>query len=270
MVELIQISDLHYGSNEFNEDCLLNVIDYINDVRPDAVICTGDLTHKAKKYQYEDIAKYLAEIKVPFFNTIGNHDVKNNGVVFFERYIGPRRWKINLNDNDTLIIGLRSPRDNTSEGELGDEQLEWMVNQLKNSDNKLRILALHHHLVDVPYAGAKRNTLIDAGEVLELTQAYDIDLVLMGHRHVPHVWRFGNSVLLYCGTTSSDKVRADESPCFNQISLDEDELEVYVVDSRTLKKNLLISQKRGENDYIRPRKTKIDHIIQTKVFQKSF
>ncbi len=270
MVELIQISDLHYGSREFSEDYLLNVIDYINDNKPDAVICTGDLTHKAKKYEYEEIAKYLTKIKVPLLNVIGNHDAKNNGILFFERYIGPRRWSITLKERDTVIIGVRSPRDNTSEGELGDEQLEWMVKQLKKCENKLRILALHHHLVDVPYAGAKRNTLVDAGEALELTQVYDIDLVLMGHRHVPHVWRFGNSALLYCGTTSSDKVRADESPCFNQISLYEDELEVYVVDSRTLKKNLLISQKRGENDYIRPRKTRIEHIIQTKVFQNSF
>ncbi len=270
MVELIQISDLHYGSNEFNEECLLNVIDYINDVRPDAVICTGDLTHKAKKYQYEDIAQYLADIKVPIFNVIGNHDVKNNGVVFFERYIGPRRWKINLNEKNTMIMGVRSPRDNTSEGELGDEQLEWMVNHLKHSKNILKVLALHHHLVAVPYAGTKRDTLIDAGEALELTQAYNIDLVLMGHRHVPHVWRFGNTALLYCGTTSSDKVRADESPCFNQISLYEDELEVFVVDSCSLQRKLLISQKRGEIDYVRPRKARIDHLIQTKVFQDTF
>lgn len=270
MVELIQISDLHYGSHEFDESYLLNVIDYINDNKPDAVICTGDLTHKAKKYQYEEIAQYLKKIKVPLLNVLGNHDAKNNGTVFFERYIGPRRWKKIIKEKDTLVIGVRSPRDNTSEGELGDEQLEWMVNQLKNCKNRLCVLALHHHLVAVPYAGTKRNTLIDAGEVLELTQAYNIDLVLMGHRHVPHVWRFGNTALLYCGTSSSDKVRADESPCFNHIHLYEDELEVDIVDSRTLKKNLLIRQKRGETDYIRPRATKIEHIIQTKVFQDSF
>lgn len=270
MVRLIQISDLHYGSREFKEDCLLNVIDFINDNKPDAVICTGDLTHKAKKYQYEDIASYLAEIKVPIFNVIGNHDVKNNGIVFFERYLGPRRWKVNLDGKDTIIIGVRSPRDNTSEGELGDEQLEWMVQQLKNNRNRLRVLALHHHLVAVPYAGAKRDTVLDAGEALELTQAYDIDLVLMGHRHVPHAWRFGDTVLLYCGTTTSDKVRADESPCFNDIRLYEDELEVYIVNSHTLNKNLLISQKRGQTDYVKPRIARIDHIIQTKVFQDSF
>ncbi|TFG26172.1 MAG: metallophosphoesterase [Promethearchaeota archaeon] len=270
MVELIQISDLHYGSREFREECLLNVIDYINENRPDAVICTGDLTHKAKKYQYEDIARYLAEIKVPIFNVIGNHDVKNNGIVFLERYLGPRRGKVALDDKDTILIGVRSPRDNTSEGELGDEQLEWMVQQLKNNDNRLRVLALHHHLIAVPYAGTKRDTVIDAGEALELTQAYNIDLVLMGHRHVPHAWRLGNTVLLYCGTTTSDKVRADEAPCFNEISLYEDELEVQVVDSHTLSKNLLISQKRGKIDYVRPRKTRIDHIVQTKVFQDSF
>jgi 3',5'-cyclic AMP phosphodiesterase CpdA len=270
MVELIQISDLHYGSREFREDYLLNAIEYINNFKPDAVICTGDLTHKAKKNQYEEIAHYLDDIKVPIYSTVGNHDAKNNGIVFFERYIGPRRWAANIDHKDALIIGVRSPRDNTSEGELGDEQLEWMVNQLKSSDKKLRILALHHHLVAVPYAGTKRDTLIDAGEVLEITQTYDIDLVLMGHRHCPHVWMLGDTALLYCGTSSSDKVRADESPCFNQISLYEDALEVHTIDSNTLEKNLLISQKRGEIDYIRSRKNRIDHIIQTKVFQDTY
>ncbi|TFG01969.1 MAG: metallophosphoesterase [Promethearchaeota archaeon] len=267
MVELIHISDLHYGSREFREDCLFNVIDYINEYRPDAVICTGDITHKAKKTQYEGIAAFLEKIKVPLLIVPGNHDVKNNGLIFFERFIGPRRSTMKIEDKDTFIMGLRSPRDNTSEGELGDSQLDWMVQQLRNCQNNLRIMALHHHLIPVPFAGVKRNTLIDAGEALVITQEYDIDLVLMGHRHCPHIWRFGDSVLIYCGTSCSDKVRADDTQSFNQISLYEDQLEVTVVDSLTLNKNLLISQKRGKIDYIRSRRNRIDHLMQTKIFQ---
>jgi len=270
MVEIIHVSDFHVGSKEFREDYLYNVIDYINENKPDIVISTGDLTHKAKKEQYERVREYISMIKVPILNVCGNHDVRNNGVVFFERFIGPRRSVLTLDDKDIFFMGMRSPRDNTSEGELGDPQIEWMVDHLKRNDKKLKVLALHHHLVAVPSAGAKRNTVVDAGEVLQLIQDYDIDLVLQGHRHVPHTWRFGNSVLLYSGTSASEKVRADDKPCFNQISLYEDELEVYVVDSIKLDKNLLIHQKRGETNYIKPRRARIDHIIHSKVFQKSF
>ena len=267
MVEIVQISDLHYYSKEFRLDCLENIIEYVNDKKPDAVVCTGDLTHHARKHEYIEISELIKNIKVPMLNVIGNHDSHNHGVVFFERYVGPRRSVLKIENKDTIIIGIRSARDNTSEGEIGDEQLEWIIKQLKENEDKIKVLALHHHVVAVPSAGFKRTTLVDAGEILQVAQDYEIDLILQGHRHVPHAWIFGNSVLLYCGTSCSNKVRADDSPCFNEISIFEDKLEVRVVDSSTLNDHLLISQNRGEIDYIRSRNDRINHLIKTKIFQ---
>ena len=40
---LVHLSDLHCGP-KFNEDALLEAIDEINDLLPDAVVVTGDLT----------------------------------------------------------------------------------------------------------------------------------------------------------------------------------------------------------------------------------
>jgi len=270
MVKLIHISDLHYGSSEFKLRYLENIIEYINDRKPDAVICTGDITHKSRKNEYEFISTYLKRIEVPLLNVIGNHDAANNGVVFFERYIGPRRSTLVLKENDTLIMGVRSPRDNTSEGELGDEQLEWMMKELDKNQEKIKVLALHHHLVAVPSAGVKRGTLVDAGEVLQLIQDYEIDLVLQGHRHVPHIWSFGKAVLLYCGTSASNKVRADDTPCFNEISIFREKTTINVVDSLTLKKSLLFSQNRGKIGYARSRNEKINHILNSRVFQNIY
>lgn len=268
MVEIIHISDLHYGSSEFRIDCLKNIVEYINDYKPDAVICTGDFTHHARKHEYLAISELIKEINVPMLNVIGNHDSLNHGVVFFERFIGPRRTILEL--DNMVIIGIRSPRDNTSEGEIGDEQLEWLINQLKENEDKLKVLALHHHVVAVPSAGFKRTTLVDAGEILQVAQDYGIDLIMQGHRHVPHAWLFGNSVLLYCGTTTSNKVRAEDAPCFNEITIHEDKLEVRVVDSLTFNKDLLIVQNRGNIDYIRSRNDRLNHLIQTRIFQDSF
>ena len=166
-------------------------------------------------------------------------------------------------------MGLNSARDDVSEGELGDEQLEWAVHQFQACQLENRIMALHHHLIAVPYSGRQRNTLVDAGDVLEMARLCNVDLVLMGHKHVPHAYFLGNLTLLYCGTTCSEKVRADEPPCFNRIILDEDTIKVSLVNSINLEESLLLSRKRGETDFIKPRKTRIDHILQSKVFQNS-
>lgn len=265
MVEIIHISDLHYGSNEFRENYLLNAIEYINKAKPDCVVCTGDITHKGKVSQFKRASEYLKQIQVPFFAVPGNHDARNNGFMFFEQYFQPRRSKLILEDTNTLIIGLRSAKDDISEGELGDEQLEWLIHQLQKYNFENRILALHHHLVAVPYSGRQRNTLIDAGEVLEINRLMKVDLVLMGHKHVPHVWRVGSSVLLYCGTTSSEKLRADEHPCFNHIKLENNNLDVQVVNSDNLEKNLLISRSQGKTDFIRARKDRLEHIMKSQI-----
>ncbi len=267
MLKIVHWSDLHFGSSGFIEECMEKFLDYINEARPDAVVCTGDFTHKAKKSQYKVVEDYLKRIHAPMLNVIGNHDAGNNGIVFFERYVGPRRTILTLNHKNVVIIGVRSPRNNTSEGELGDEQLEWLIQQLSRHEGKFKILVLHHHLVAVPNAGHKRSTLVDAGEVLQVTQEYGVDLVLQGHRHAPHAWQFGATSLLYCGTTTSDKVRADEHPSFNEITISDDKMEVNIVDTLTLKRRLLISKIRGKIDYLKARNDKLNHIIDSGIFQ---
>ena len=123
MVNLIHISDLHYGS-EFVPEYMENVIKYIEDESPDAVICTGDIIHKGRISQFKGILPYLKRIRecTRFLAVPGNHDVKNSGIIFFEKLIGPRRSRLIIDDNDTLIVGICTARDDIAHGECGDEQ----------------------------------------------------------------------------------------------------------------------------------------------------
>lgn len=268
MVNIIQISDLHFGS-EFREDYFNNVVNFITDNKPDALVCTGDIVHKGRYAQYKGFVKLYERLKnigVPLLTIPGNHDVKNNGLIFFERFIAPRRSRIVLEELDTIIVGLCSAKDDMSEGEITDEQLAWLARQFnKNLEN--RIIALHHHVIAVPYSGRKNTTLLDAGELIELTQLFEVDLVIMGHKHIPHAYAIGPTTFLYCGTSTSNKVRADESPSFNLIELDDGFLQIYNVDSDTLKKNLLLTRKNDIIEFIRPRKSRIEHLINSKLFK---
>ena len=273
MVNIIQISDLHYGS-EFVPDYMENIIQYIDEIKPDVVICTGDIVHRGRVIQFKKFLPYLNRIKeiTNFLAVPGNHDVKNSGIVFFEKLFGPRRSRMLLENKDTIIVGICSARDDMAEGRIGDEQLDWLGRQFnKNLEN--RVIALHHHLIPIPMSGQKFTTVRDAGEILELTQLFEIDLVLMGHRHVAHsyVISWGNSVsttFLYCGTSTSEKVRADDSPSFNHIYLDEGDLEVYMVDSTNLEKNLLLERRENHTEFIRSRKTRIEHLLASAVWDE--
>ena len=61
---------------------------------------------------------------------------------------------------------------------------------------------LHHHLVAVPNTGRERNTVSDAGDVLALLSASKVDLVLSGHKHVPHVWSVDGVMVVTSGTAT--------------------------------------------------------------------
>ena len=270
MVELVHIGDLHFGDKkEFREEYLLNIIDYINDNRPDAVICVGDFVHKGLLHQYQGIAPYIKQIKVPLISVPGNHDCKSNGIMSYERYIGPRRSKLILENKDTIIVGLNSAKADSSVGEIGDEQLTWAAYQF-NHILENRILALHHHVAAVPYSGRKQNTLIDAGELIEFMQLFEIDLVLCGHKHISYSVEIGNTVVLYCGTASSIKVRARETASFNHIILEGGNLEVNMVNSSNLEKQLLLTKREGLTKFILPRKARIEHLINMRIFNEDY
>jgi 3',5'-cyclic AMP phosphodiesterase CpdA len=268
MVEIIQISDLHYSS-DFVMEYFNNIIDYIKEHAPDIVICTGDLVHNGRVAQFRAISPMIDRIKriTKFIAVPGNHDAKNSGLIFFEKILGPRRSRVILEEEDTLIVGLCSARDDVSYGEIGDVQLDY-AGRCFNRNLENRIIALHHHLIPVPMSGQKFTTVKDAGEVIEFTQLFEVDLVLMGHRHVPHAYVIGPTTYLYCGTSTSKKVRADDIPGFNHIYLDEGDLEVYMVNSTNLEEHLLLERKEHRTKFVRPRRTRIEHLLSSAVWDE--
>ena len=62
MVEIIQISDFHFGS-EFKEEYFENMIQYIKNNYHDAVICTGDVVHKGRYTQYQKFMPLLERLQ---------------------------------------------------------------------------------------------------------------------------------------------------------------------------------------------------------------
>jgi predicted phosphodiesterase len=86
------------------------------------------------------------------------------------------------------------------------------------------------------------NVLEDAGDVLDLILQNHVNLVLMGHRHVRHVIKIDETVLVNAGTFSCIRTRGHFLHSFNVIDiLSDGTIRISEVDIKTKEEKLLKS-----------------------------
>jgi 3',5'-cyclic AMP phosphodiesterase CpdA len=90
---------------------------------------------------------------------------------------------------------------------------------MKKYDGKIKILAMHHHLVGIPDTGSARVEVIDAGDVLRTILATGVNMVLCGHKHRPWIWNFKELSIVNAGTTSSERMRGFFENTYNIITI---------------------------------------------------
>jgi len=59
LVTIAHISDLHVGSVHFVPNLLNRVIVELNELKPDIVVCTGDITNEGFRGQFKTASAYL-------------------------------------------------------------------------------------------------------------------------------------------------------------------------------------------------------------------
>jgi 3',5'-cyclic AMP phosphodiesterase CpdA len=73
---IAHISDLHAGSPYFVPSLMERVVVEVNELAPDLVLCTGDLTEMGFRQDYVTACEYLAGITAPKVVVPGNHDAR--------------------------------------------------------------------------------------------------------------------------------------------------------------------------------------------------
>ncbi len=218
---IAHISDTHVGAPEFRSELFRKCVDEINELNPDFVIHTGDLTNDGYRHQFEDAYNFLDKIESELLIIPGNHDARNVGYLHFEEIFGGR-YSV-YKDRNVLMVGVDSSEPDLDDGHLGRERQIWLENVFRGYDG-FKLFFLHHHLVSVPYSGRERGVLYDAGEVLKILVDSNVNLVLSGHKHVPNVWRLEDIVIINAGTASSLRLRGMITPCYNIIEVEDGEL----------------------------------------------
>src|SRR5436190_11289696 len=106
VVTIAHISDPHVGSPYFVPNLMNRVIVELNELEPDIVVCTGDLTNEGYRQEYKNWVAYRDRIKSPIVTVPGNHDARNVGYLHFEELIGPRHWAADV--HGVRIVGADS------------------------------------------------------------------------------------------------------------------------------------------------------------------
>jgi 3',5'-cyclic-AMP phosphodiesterase len=222
---IAHISDLHCGGPYFLPNLLERAISEVNDLRPDVVVCTGDLTTFGFKEEYAQAKSYLDRIECDSLVVIpGNHDSRNVGYVHFEELFGDRSSVLRV--GGVTIVAIDSSEPDLDHGHVGRGRYRWIEEQFAPAAD-LRIFVLHHHLLPVPGTGRERNVVYDAGDAIECLQQAQVDLVLSGHKHVPYAWRLEDLFVVNAGTVSSLRLRGNTRPCYNVIEVSGTHVDVW-------------------------------------------
>ncbi len=219
MKKIIQISDLHCGSGYFDPVLMEKTIEYINNSDADALLITGDLTTEGFYEEFQTALSFIKRIKIEKKLIIpGNHDARNVGYRSFEKLIGPPFNTIRL--DNIIICGADSTEPDLDDGQIGRYHTGVLKKQFSEFSG-VKILALHHHVISVPNSGREMNILRDAGDVLKMAVKSGVNIILSGHKHIPHIWNFEGIKVVTCSTTTSRRIRGIYKPSFNIIEISE-------------------------------------------------
>ena len=202
----------------FEAALLERAISEFNDLQPDMVVCSGDLTTFGFKHEYQLARRYLDSIDCDAASSSPGTMTRATWNTSTSRISSARATPY---CRRTAWRSSRSTRRNRDldHGQIGRGRYPWIEEQFAGAPAKLRIFVLHHHLLPVPGTGRERNVVYDAGDAIECLLRAGVHLVLSGHKHVPYAWRLEHLFVVTTGTVSSLRLRGNTRPCYNVVEV---------------------------------------------------
>ncbi len=221
---IVQLSDLHVGS-QFLPEVFETVVKEVNELNPDVIVITGDLTNEGLMKEYEKCKSLLTQFNTKKIISIsGNHDYRNTGYLLFKKFFPFQT--VNELDNDVVLVTVGTARPDRNEGEVGYRQNLWLERTMKKYKDKIKIVAMHHHLIPIPDTGSDQLTVVDAGDILRTVLDTGVDVVLCGHKHRPWAWNFGKLTVVNAGAATSERVRGLFENTYNILTISNKEVQV--------------------------------------------
>lgn len=190
---LFHISDVHFGAED--RDALAIVEKAIAQERPDALVCTGDVTQRASRRQYRDAARWFGALGVPVWLDPGNHDMPYGNLA--ERFTDPYRRFEELREavavahfetQDVVLVPLKTTvraqaRWPWSDGHVTRSAQAKAIDLLARYEGDARhVIVTAHHPLHGPEPGGPSST-VQGNNALALLAQKGMDAILSGHVH---------------------------------------------------------------------------------------
>jgi 3',5'-cyclic AMP phosphodiesterase CpdA len=245
----LQISDSHMGfdkpANPNAKGTLEEAIERIKAIqtKPAFMIHTGDITHLSKESEFDDAEKIISQAKLDVHYVPGEHDVIDPEIKLYkERYgrgtKGPGYYSFDA--NGVHFVGLVNVANlkGGGMGSLGDEQLEWMEDDLKGRSASTPIVVFAHLPLWTVYPEWGWGTE-DSGRALAYMKRFGSVTVLNGHIHQVMQKVEGNVTFHTARSTAFPQPAPGTAPSPGPMKVPEDKL-------RTLLGTASVTFKPGE------------------------
>jgi 3',5'-cyclic AMP phosphodiesterase CpdA len=192
-LSFLQISDSHVG---FDKAANPNAIGTLEEAiakiktlpeKPAFIIHTGDITHLSKPAEFDNADRIIAQARLDVHYVPGEHDLLDEGQNFYrERYGRGAKgagW-YSFDANGVHFIGLVNVVDLKAGGlgNLGNEQLEWLEDDLEGCTASTPIVVFAHIPLWSVYPAWGWGT-DDAARALDYLKRFGSVTVLNGHIH---------------------------------------------------------------------------------------
>lgn len=276
-MKILHVTDLHYRESSETWALLKEAGRQFENLRPDYILITGDLTNDGLDEQFERVKRFVASLDFCKVLIIpGNRDAartivptatERSDLEYFllthpepSNLLDEMETLENVNrgrqgkffdhfdateffyrDSNIAAVGLNSTP------EITPRQMEQAAQHFsKGHPGELRIFCAHHSFLPVPTKRLRPgDTVPRAADILQTLIELNVDLLCCGHIHRSHVWDLsdGRHRLLCCNAGSLLDTSGKKDNGYLEIEIERD---------LTITKHTLFSR-RTERLYHRPR-----------------
>ncbi|MDB5237771.1 MAG: hypothetical protein JWM46_41 [Candidatus Kaiserbacteria bacterium] len=206
-------------------DLVVNLGDAINDVEHDVDVANLKM-----------VLNKLDDLTVPVINLVGNHEQWAMNETELEEILGIESLYYSKDINGHHIVALHSEAFLGEDSKIGDEQKEWLVDDLKHTDLPA-IVFIHHPLADQDLTGnfwfegkPSRGLLSNRQEVREiLERSGKVIAVFNGHTHWNKM-NVHNDIPYFNINSIVENFRNDDTPsgCYALVTIDSKSVSVDI------------------------------------------
>ncbi len=256
MRTIVHISDIHFGRVDYA--IVESLIVKINEIAPDLVVVSGDLTQRARSIQFIEARAFLDKLPKPQIVVPGNHDIPLHNV--FARFATPLdKYKKYITDDlepfyadeEIAVLGINTARSLTiKDGRINKRQVGVIREKLCNLKQETLKVVVTHHPFDLPEGYSDEEIVGRAKQVMREIAGCGADLFLAGHIHISHIghtatrYKLGegqSALVVQAGTATSTRGRG-EANSFNAIEFEHPRLVVKRLECQSAETGFVIAE----------------------------